>query len=62
MGTDAKDRQRAYRDRMRASGMMPIHDWVPRESLDMVRGIIRMLRETAPHRRATEETSKTETK
>lgn len=54
MGTEAKDRQKAYRDRMRAAGMSPLHDWVPVESIDLVRDIIRMLRETAPHRRAKE--------
>ena len=52
MGTEAKDRQKAYRDRMRAADMAPLHDWVPEESVGLVRDIIRLLRETAPDRRA----------
>lgn len=56
MGTEAKDRQKAYRDRMRAADMAPLHDWVPSESIDLVRDIIRLLRETAPERREREKT------
>lgn len=46
MGTEAKDRQKAYRDRMREAGMVPLHDWVPSESVELVRGICKRLRES----------------
>ena len=45
MALDPKDKQKAYRDRMRESGMVPIHDWAPRESADLVHDICRRLRE-----------------
>ena len=45
MALDPKDKQAAYRQRMRESGMVPIHDWAPRESAELVHDICRKLRE-----------------
>ncbi|MFB1488402.1 MULTISPECIES: hypothetical protein [unclassified Thiocapsa] len=46
MALDPKEKQKAYRDRMRAADMVPIHDWAPRESAELVHDICRKLRET----------------
>ena len=45
MALDPKDKQAAYRQRMREAGMVPIHDWAPREAADLVHDICRKLRE-----------------
>jgi hypothetical protein len=38
-------RQAEHRDRMRASGLVPITEWIPPESKPLVRDICKKLRE-----------------
>ena len=40
-------RQAAHRDRMRAAGLVPITEWIPPESKELIRGICKRLRERA---------------
>jgi hypothetical protein len=47
MALESKEKQAAYRDRMRAAGLVPITEWIPPESKALVRGICKRLREGA---------------
>ncbi|NCC29825.1 MAG: DUF3018 family protein [Gammaproteobacteria bacterium] len=38
-------RQAAHRERLRAAGLVPITEWIPPESKELVRGICKRLRE-----------------
>jgi hypothetical protein len=47
MALDPKDKQAAYRERMRERGFVPIQEWIPPESKALVRSICKRLREGA---------------
>ncbi|NCA71473.1 MAG: hypothetical protein EOM91_15545 [Sphingobacteriia bacterium] len=57
-----REKQRRFRERMRSEGMTTETIWIPSEARALVRSIARMLRETAPQRRAKEEAKKGKTK
>lgn len=53
MALSTKEKQAAYRDRMRAAGLMPVQEWIPPESAELVRGICKRLREGKKAKRTT---------
>ncbi len=57
-----REKQRRFRERMRSEGMTTETIWIPSEARALVRSIARMLRETAPQRRAKEEAKKSKAK